>query len=220
MNAKLAALFLTLIASQAQAGVIIQPDSATSGMGAGLGTDPERVINQSGLSSGYSDGATDFDTYIASNPTHASNFLTNIWISGSGVSTGDFDFDLGDTFTIESFALWNIGENDTWNVRGFVLLADDESTFTGATILGTFNANPNTAPETAVLPEVFAFAPTAARYVRMQVTSNNGGTNVAFGEAAFEAQFTVVPEPSSFALVSFVAAGFLIQRNRVRKAVS
>jgi hypothetical protein len=72
----------------------------------GAGHAPNGAINQSGLSTGYTSLATDFDTYIASNPTH--NTINNDWISAVGTLTGHFDFDLGGTFLVQSFALWDI----------------------------------------------------------------------------------------------------------------
>src|SRR5262245_6199090 len=94
-------------APPARAGVILQPASVSTDMGTGLGS-PNRVINQSGLSAGYTSGVTDFDTYIARKPTHNSSDGRNIW--GSDFSnTGNFDFDLGGTYAIGAFALWNYG---------------------------------------------------------------------------------------------------------------
>jgi hypothetical protein len=87
--------------------------------------------------------------------------------------------------------------------------------------LGSFNANPNTGPQSAVLPEVFTFAPTSAAFVRTVITSNNGNLNVTgFGEAAFEVQAspTAVPEPGSLALLGIGAAALLGYARRRRKA--
>src|SRR5262249_10588098 len=110
------------------------------------------------------------------------------------------------------FALWNDGGNTGINIRGFELLADDNAAFSSPTSLGSFTADPNTGSETAVLPEVFTFAPTSAAFVRLRVTSNNGDPfNTAFGEAAFEVQSspTAVPEPGSLALLASGGLGLL-----------
>ncbi len=198
------ALALALLSGQARAGVILQPASASTNMGTFDGS-PDDTRNQSGLSAGYTSGVTDFDAYVASNPTHASNDFANDWISAGGFPTGNFDFALGGTFTIQSFALWNIGGNEDFNLRGFELLASDDASFSTFTSLGTFDANPNTGPDTAVLPEVFPFAPTSAAFVRMRITSNNGSIfSTGFGEAAFEVQSspTAIPEPGTLALLA------------------
>jgi MYXO-CTERM domain-containing protein len=209
----LLALSLTLLLGltpTTRAGPILQPAGASTNMGTFPGTSPDNTRNQSGLSTGYTSLVTDFDTYIASNPTHNSNLFANVWVSAIGTLTGNFDFDLGGTFTIQSFALWNFGNNFNNNVRGFDLLADDNAAFSSPTLLGSFNANPNTGPVVAVLPEVFTFAPTSAAFVRMVITSNNGSVNdSAFGEAAFEVQSSpaVVPEPASLTLAALGLAG-------------
>ncbi len=105
------ALALALLAGPtpaARAGLILQPTAASTDMGSfNTTTVPDNTRNQSGLSTGYTSQVTDFDTYIASNPTHQSIVSAYRWFSAS--TTGNFDFDLGGTFTIQSFALWNAG---------------------------------------------------------------------------------------------------------------
>jgi len=175
-------------------------------MGNFSGRNPANAINQNGLSAGYTSLVDDFDTYIASNPTHSViPAPNNDWFSAPGTLTGNFDFDLGGAFTLESFALWDIGSNNASNVIGFNLLIADNAAFSGSTLLGSFTANPNTGPLTASLPEVFTFSATSGSFVRMEITSNNGGGQSGFGEAAFEIQDQTAPEPGSLAL--FAAAG-------------
>ena len=121
----------------------------------------------------------------------------NHWRSAFGTLTGNVDFDLGGLFEINSMAFWNIGSNSSISVVDFTLLADDNSAFTSPTNLGSFTADTNTGHQSAVLAEVFDFATISASHFRMQITSNNGGTDfTGIGEVAFEA----VPEPSTFVL--------------------
>jgi hypothetical protein len=213
--ATLALAFALLgLAPAAQAGLILQPAAASTDMGTfSFFSPPDNTRNQSGLSAGYTSLVTDFDTYIASNPTHNSLDVFNDWRSNIGIVTGSFDFDLGGTFTIQSFALWNIGSGQfsLANVRGFELLADDNAAFSSPTSLGSFDANPNTGPDTAVLPGVFPFAPTSAAFVRMVITSNNGAIVTEIGEAAFEVQSSpaAVPEPASMGLLAAGGLGLL-----------
>jgi hypothetical protein len=206
----LLALALALLcgaAPPARAGVILQPATASTDMGTAIGS-PNNVINQSGLSAPYTSGVTDFAAYIASNPTHNSSDARNAWGSNFG-ATGNFDFDLGGTYAIGAFALWNYGGGLPQNVVGFDLLAADNAAFSNPTTLGSFTANPDTGRYTAVLPEVFTFTPTSAAFVRMHITSNNGSRYTIFGEAAFSAQATAVPEPSSLALLGVGACGLM-----------
>ncbi len=205
----LAVALLLGLAPAARAGVILQPASASTDMGTSDGS-PDNTINQSGLSAGYTSGVTDFDTYIASNPTHNTQKIANDWFSAFGNPTGNFDFALGGTFTIQSFALWNEGGNFPANVRGFELLADDNAAFSSPTSLGSFTASA-TGSGLAVPAQVFTFAPTSAAFVRMVITSNDGGPSAAFGEAAFEVQAspTAVPEPGSLALLAVGGLGLL-----------
>jgi hypothetical protein len=208
----LALAFVLLgLAPAARAGVILQPASASTNMGNFPNFSPDFTRDQSGLSAGYTSGVTDFDAYLASNPTHNSLSGLQAWFSATGTPTGNFDFALGGTFTIQSFALWNRGGDSLFNVRGFELLADDNAAFTSPVSLGSFTANPNTGPGGAVLPEVFTFTPTSAAFVRLRITSNNGGANTGFGEAAFEVQSSpaAVPEPASLALLAAGGLGLL-----------
>jgi hypothetical protein len=198
-----------LLSAPADAGFILQATGASTNMGSSNGTSPTNAINQSGLSAGYTSGVTDFDTYIAANPTN-DGLNTNRWISNS-IAIGNFDFTLSGPVTIESFALWNNGAA-TSSVRDFTLLAADNALFTNASTLGSF-----TAAQTST-PQVFTFAATSATYVRMQITSNYGFGLTIFREAAFEQQSVAVPEPSSFALMGLGVAGLGFAAHRRRKA--
>jgi hypothetical protein len=203
----LAILALLTGGGAAHADFILDPATASTSMGTGFGS-PNNVINQSGLSTTYTSLVTNFASYIASNPTHNSILNANDWISPFGTPTGNFDFGLGGTFTIDSFALWNFPTPA--GVVGFQLLASADSSFSSTTSLGTFTAHPNNVGlATAVQPEVFTFAPTSAAFVRMVITSNNGDLNTGFGEAAFSVQATATatPEPASVTLAVLGALG-------------
>ena len=65
------------------------------------------IIDQSGLSSGYTSGVTDFDTYLGGNPEHTLDALDNEWFASSGVTSGIVDFDLGGVYSLDRIAVWN-----------------------------------------------------------------------------------------------------------------
>ncbi|MFO0953728.1 MAG: discoidin domain-containing protein [Isosphaeraceae bacterium] len=192
----------------ASAQAVVGATNVTTNMGNFSSSTPiGNVIDQSGLSTGYTSGVTDFATYIAGNPTHFSASSGLDWISSTGVTTGNVDFDLGAAFTIDRFALWNIGDNDSRNLTGFTLLASPDNTFATTTNLGSFTAS-TTDPAAAAPAQVFSFTATSTQFVRMQITSNNGSVRTGFGEAAF-GQAAAVPEPSTLALGSMLAAAGL-----------
>ncbi|MFO0953727.1 MAG: hypothetical protein U0835_21740 [Isosphaeraceae bacterium] len=180
------------------------------------------VINQTGLSAGYTSGVTNFATYTGANPTHDSSSTANIWLSANGTTTGNVDFNLGGTFTIDRFALWNLGADTGFNLVGFNLVASPDSSFTTTTSLGSFTAGTSGTQILSPL-QVFTFTATATQFVRMQITSNNGGSFTGFGEAVFRGTaVSAVPEPSTLALGSVLAAAGLgsvaVRRRRARRA--
>lgn len=176
-------------------------------MGASVGS-TDNIINQSGLSAGYTSGVTDFDEYYFSTPTHDSLDNDAIWASLGPIPPvfpfGSFDFDLGGPVLIEGMMLWNC--DDQRAIYGFNLLADDNPDFSTPTLLGSFLVD-NDGPGDRMSPHALPFASTLASHVRMEITSNHGDArDVRMGEVAFEQ----VPEPSSLALLGLV--GFALRR--------
>jgi hypothetical protein len=102
--------------------------------------------------------------------------------------------------------------NNGSNLIGLQLPADNNSSFSTATSLGIFTANPNTGGLTAALPQVFTFAPTSAAFVRMVITSNNGAAQVGFGEGSFDVQLSSAPEPGSMLRIGMALAAGRILR--------
>jgi len=209
---------MTLVVTvSAEAGFVVQPASVASSDYTPINSNNviSNLITQGGLAATYTSGVTDFDTYIGSLPTHT--FGVDAFESGDNQFSGNIDFDLGGDFQIESFAIWNRGGNSAHNVREFTLFADDNSMFTSPVTLGTFLADPQAGVTGNQIPvEVFTFASTSASFVRMTVTSTNGGTRTAFHEVAFEGtSVAAVPEPSSSALLGLgmlIAGCFAIFR--------
>jgi hypothetical protein len=164
---------------------ILQPASVSTDMGTAAGA-ISNAIDQSGLSAGYTNQVTNFDAYIAAAPSHDNLLTSDFWASSIVTTTGNIDFDLGGTFFLQSFALWNLGGGSADNIQGITLLADDNASFSSPVTLGSFTADPNTGPTGSVLAEVFSLTTASASHVRMQITSNYGGLVSALGEVAFE----------------------------------
>lgn len=195
-----------LFSSQAfSAGVMLQPLAASTNMGffnSSSQYDPSNTINQSGLTANYVSGVTDFDSFVTSTTTDSGGSGNRIWYADTGNVTGNFDFDLGGTFTIDSFALWADPQGIGQSVNSFNLLADDNAAFSSATLLGSFAAADGPSSGTASeknannFGQVFSFAPTAASHVRIEILSNHGSTfTTGISEAAFGV--SVVPVPAA-----------------------
>lgn len=200
---RLAAVCVAVLAAtqQLKAGMILQPTAVTAPSESGSAV-ADNMINQSGLSVGYTSQVTNFDSFLAS-ATHA-NSGTTVWANTPLVTFPvNLDFDLGGSFILESLGLWN------WDIsivagaaaKDFNLFAANDSSFTSATLLGSFTAL-ESASNSAAAGQVFSFAPTSASFMRLEFLSNYGSPlQIAIGEVVFETSSgAAVPEPSSLAL--------------------
>ncbi|MFH1061487.1 MAG: PEP-CTERM sorting domain-containing protein [Candidatus Omnitrophota bacterium] len=158
----------------------------------------ENGINQSGLSSGYTSGVTDFDEYFLTNPYHDNYAATSVGLERYATSASLF-LDLGSVSTIESFALWNRYYSNQ-GVSSFSLYASSDSSYTDEFLIGSFIAQTGLGAENQVLAEIFEFAPIETQFVRFNVTGTYGAYGISFKELAFE-QSACVPEPSTFMLL-------------------
>lgn len=220
----LAALSICLLWAQtAHAGAIHQPASASTNMGSFGTFEPVYAHDQSGLTASYTSGVTDFDTFTASTATVGGGASFNTWFSSTS-TTGNFDFDLGGTFTIESFVIWADPQGIGQGVNSFNLVADDDPSFSSPTLLGTFAAadGPGNSNQATNFGQVFTFPPTSAAYVRMEILSNHGSTlTTGMVEAAFELGTPApVPTMSGWMQVAFGAllglGGFAALTRRAR----
>ncbi|MFP5410609.1 MAG: PEP-CTERM sorting domain-containing protein [Gammaproteobacteria bacterium] len=211
-----AVLGLTAISGAVNAGVItsgtVYNNTAgeyfTGTYGVGL------LSDQSGLSSGYTAGVTDFATYTTSGVTHATaeggGGVT--WLS-DGIPGFPFvlDFDLGSTFNVLSLALWNGTAGNDASISRFRVFISAVSDFSVATEVGLFG-NPIgvDGPEPVT---VFDLTDSAGRYARILVESYYGnGCCAGIGEVAWDVGS--VPEPGTFALLGLGLAALTARRGR------
>lgn len=211
------ACLAVLAANYCHAGVILSPDSSfnnTMGVWGGNGgaSIESRAFDQSGLSSGFVSGVTDLSTYLGTNPTHLSTLSpATFWVS-SGSGMGSIDFDLGDTFLIEDFVLWQQNFFPSEQINQFSIATSNVSNFSTSINVGTFNATiPGGTYPSPQPHELFDLLPSTGRYVRLNIASASGNSNFAdIGELAFGvSSAATVPEPTSLALLATGAFGFM-----------
>ena len=190
--------------SRSEAGVVLSPGTV-------LANTPQRnasfpvtaAFDQSGLSTGYTSGVTDFDTYIAGNPTHPVNAANVFYLPNDFVTSGFINLDLGSAFVLEGLALWNWGSAAGGpGITSMKIFSSPDATFTAPVLLDDFGfviAGGNAQVKQLTTP-------TSTQYVRLEMT---GPRSVGFGELAFG----VVPEPSSLLLLGS-GAMFLMRRRR------
>lgn len=216
-----ATVLLLAAATPTRAGAMLQPTAISSPQGSfDAPFDLAQIINQSGLSSAYVSGVTDFGSFTAST-THDSLDSANSGFTnqdGSGTFPQQFTFDLGAAQSVNALAFWAVFNNGA--VTMFRLFADsdgDPLNGTGAQIGGVYNPLANggaTGPA-----QVFSFAAVATRYVHLYADDTSGGPLFpGIGEVAFQiGQAQAVPEPASLAIWAVIGvAGVWLNRRRER----
>lgn len=208
----LLAAFIGVVQQAARGDLILAAVAVSTDMGEFSAA--ANAINQSGLSAPYVSLMTDFDAYIASNPTADFGAGANVWAATPGTRSGHFDFDLGGTYYLSSLALWTATGGDISSIREFDLLLDDNPAFSSPTVFGTFTASNNLGVAPNAEAQVFTFAQTSASFVRMQIhnTHDPSSFTAFFNEAAFEA--TAIPEPSTLILVLLGCATMGLRKTR------
>jgi hypothetical protein len=170
-------------------------------------TSYQNIVNQSGLSTGYTNQVTPLATFLAAAPTSglpATNFTLT---SGT---TASYVFDLGASANLANVVFWNSISGAGNRAATFSVKVSDTSSFTTSTALGTFTTSTSN-PSYPVAAEVYTLAPAVGRYVQVDLT-NAGGTAVTFGEIAFAG---TIPEPSSTALLGGLGLLAFARRRRL-----
>jgi hypothetical protein len=207
-----------VVTSNSAARVILEPISVTSPQGSfsnptfGL----VHMIDESGLTTSYTGGLTDFDSYVPTTLHNSPGAGTN---SGFTNQAGGFPqtitFDLGSVFNLSGLGFWGTG--NIGSVTQFQLFADTDAVFTngGTTQLGsTFNALPGTGSD---LGQIFNFTAFATEFIHLRVLNTTGGTGLipGIGEAAFASG--AVPEPATAMLLIVALLGLAASRPRTLK---
>ena len=195
------------VTNQAAADVIVAPVAGVINAGGpGFGSLSE-TFDQSGLSSGYISGVTDFDAYLATNPTHTDEFSGFEWFSNSGTTSATVTYDLGTATTINRLALWN---EESSGIGLLNLLYS----LNNVTFLPLASVTPFDNPIGDYAAQVFGFAPTVAQYVRFEMSNcpqpdPGSFPACAIGEVAFAsgAGPAQAPEPGLIALMALGLGG-------------
>jgi len=188
------------------ASFIVSPVSATASSTTPGGYGIGNTINQSGLSAGFISGVTDFDTYIAGNPTHTV-FANFEWFGAAGTNSGVVNYDLGASYSINAFALWN---EESSGIGLFDLLASTDGT-TYSTIISAIS--PPDYPLASYGASVFSFSTANARYFRLNLSGcpqPNPGSyqSCAIGEVAFRSQVSQMSQVPGPLPILGAAVGF------------
>jgi len=161
-----------------------------------------QTIDQSGLSTTFTSGISDFDVYFGT-PKHAMAYLNNEWWTPWYTTSGIVDYDFGDIYTFDRMALWN---EDSHGIASVGVYTDTASDFSTALFHGTFNPT-NNAYGIDYLADIFSLTTTAARYVRLDMVGSVGGSSgtdpawLSMGEVAFSTSADPVPEPATMFLL-------------------
>ena len=173
--------------------VVVQPTVLANPPLFGTSYVAANSCNQVGLSVPYTSGSTAYSTYVAQNPVQGTNgsIVTSFVMTADGYPTGNWDYDLGATYSLKHFLFWNTQNDLTTYVKTFEILVANNPSFTGATSAGTFTASPSSTEYPTPL-ETFNLSATTGRYVRFKVTANNGSSRMLFGEVAFAGDPVVI----------------------------
>ena len=214
---KFNASFLLCFTSLAEA-TLISSTIISNDFTAESGWDDNNLINQSGLNANYIDGVTTLSEYMALPDTSSlSPSTSNDHGYFAYSSPGSIIFDLGQTYALDNFLLWN--DTDTQGINSFTLSISDDVTFT--TPSGIFNYNATVGDVDggssygkSVPLQIFGAGASSGQYVQLSINSLHRGSDVNFGEVAFDVSSHTVPEPSIIALLSLGLVGIGLTRRK------
>lgn len=203
------------VSTPTSAGVIIGAVGATADQTTrGGGFSLPALSNQSGLSVGYVSGVTDFDSYIATDPTHVTT-PAFMWATITSVFSANVTFDLGGNVAVQSFALWNRGNSLMQGVRDFNLRACSDGACSVSSLIGSFQATAFHHLDDNARAEVFSFASTATSFIRLEILNVHGICCITMSEVAFEASnVQEVSAPATMLVFAIGLGGVICARRR------
>jgi hypothetical protein len=213
-----AGALLALVAGFSHAGQITSAGSVvqnTMGTYSPVYYGESKMTNQSGLSANYISGVTDFDTFVTSGVTHSGGD-SNSWLSAPGVYSGYLTFDLGATYDISKFVMWNGTSGISASINGFSISTSNVSDFSSYTDVGSFTGHQSHYGAT-----VYDLLNTNARYVKLTIDGNFGNSCcTGVGDIAFDTQISAVPEAETAAmlLAGLGLIGSIVRRRKAKQA--
>lgn len=204
------------IITSAQASVIRSAISVTGNTFGNWGPEyvVENTINQTGLSSGFVSGATDWNTYFSGNPTHTLVAAYYEWWGGANAGlTGSVTYNLGGLFAIDKIALWN---EEVTGIASFNVY-----TSTNGTVFNLVASNllPTNNPQGSdYLADIFSLTNSIGQYVKLDLVGagDNGYNTASMGEIAFSTS-AAVPLPPTVLLLGGGLMGLLGLRKRFQR---
>ena len=204
----LVSVMLISFVSVANASIIIQPVDASGASNGGQYT-PTQLINNSGVNAGSTG-----DAVPATWNALTSTYQYYGWLLAHDFSTEgstDLTFDLGDSYQVEAFHVWNYAWQAALGrcTKDITLqYSTDGTTWTTAQ---DFTLAQEKTEVTELRGNTYTLdTPVTASYMRMVVKSNYGDTDaVGMGEVRF---IGVVPEPATIGLLLFGIIGFIRRR--------
>lgn len=195
LDAVFAFIAYGIFATNVQASIIISPVAATASSEFSADFDIGNTIDQSGLSAGFLSGVTNFDAYLAGNPTHTLAALDNEWFTIEGVTSATVNYDLGDVYLIDRLALWN-EEFSGVGLLGISISLDNINYTTVASGIMPVDSSPDGLDYGA---QIFDFGLSSARYIQFDVSGcpqPDGSPRLfcGIGEVAFS---SAVPVPAA-----------------------
>ena len=143
------------------------------------------TIDQSGLSSHYISGVTDFDAYLSSSPTHTRVNTPNPNYFISTASSGNIDFNMGSMFSISKLALWNYPFDNSAGILNFDVFTSNVSDFSILFLVGSFSALDANGSDLINTPQIFDLTDSTAQFIRLSINSSFRGDGIGFSEIAF-----------------------------------